>query len=112
MGNPVVYFEIIGTSTASLAQFYGDLFGWQLPATGGPIDYRHVQGAGLPGGIGEEPDGAGRVSVYVQVPDLQAALDQAEQLGGTTLMPPSKVGIAEIALFADPAGNVVGLVKG
>jgi uncharacterized protein len=112
MAHPVVYFEVIGNDASGLFDFYGSLFGWALPANEGPINYRHVEGANLPGGIGEDPDGENRVTVYVQVPDLQVALDQAERLGGTTLMPPSDVGQVSIALFSDPAGNTVGLIKG
>jgi predicted enzyme related to lactoylglutathione lyase len=41
-----------------------------------------------------------------------AALNRAAQLGGATVLPPSEVGSASIALVTDPAGNVVGLVKG
>jgi predicted enzyme related to lactoylglutathione lyase len=111
VANPVVYFEIIGKDAKRLYDFYGGLFGWTLRATGGPVDYRHVEGATLAGGIGEEPDGQPRVSVYVQVPDLQVALDKAEELGGSVLLPPSEMGQVAIALFADPAGNVIGLIK-
>jgi predicted enzyme related to lactoylglutathione lyase len=53
------------------------------------------------------------VTVYVRVPDLQASLDRAEQLGGKTVMPPMHVmeGV-DIALFTDPDGHVMGLLKG
>ncbi|HKG24680.1 MAG TPA: VOC family protein [Thermomicrobiales bacterium] len=112
MANPVVYFEIIGKDANRLYDFYGDNFGWTLPTGDGPVNYRHVEGATLPGGIGEEPDGDSRVTVYVQVPDLQAALDRAGHLGATTLLPLSDVGNVSIALFSDPAGNVVGLLQG
>jgi predicted enzyme related to lactoylglutathione lyase len=46
------------------------------------------------------------------VPDLQAALNKAEKLGGKTLMPPMDVPDGpSIAQFTDPAGNRIGLVK-
>jgi predicted enzyme related to lactoylglutathione lyase len=53
------------------------------------------------------------VTIYVQVPDLQAALDQAVALGGKVLMPPTEIpGVVTLAMFADPEGNVIGLTKG
>jgi predicted enzyme related to lactoylglutathione lyase len=51
--------------------------------------------------------------VYVQVEDLDAALAKAEKLGGKTILPPSQVpGGPKLAMFADPAGNVTGLLLG
>jgi len=51
--------------------------------------------------------------VYAQVDDLQAALERAERLGGKTILPPTEVpGGPKLAMFADPAGNVTGLVLG
>jgi len=41
-------------------------------------------GAGIGGGIGVGPDGYdGHVTFYVEVPDVEAALAQAEILGGS-----------------------------
>ncbi len=43
--------------------------------------------------------------------DPQAALDQAESLGGKTIMPVTTIpDTVTLALFADPEGHVVGLV--
>jgi hypothetical protein len=52
------------------------------------------------------------VTFYVGVPDVGAALADAERLGGTRMMGPDKVmeGV-EIGLFTDPEGRVVGLLK-
>jgi hypothetical protein len=52
------------------------------------------------------------VTVYVEVPDVQKALDRIQSLGGTTLMPPMDVPNGpKIAMFKDPAGNVIGLMR-
>jgi predicted enzyme related to lactoylglutathione lyase len=47
------------------------------------------------------------------VPDLQAALDKAERLGGKSLMPPTEIpeGNVTIAMFSDPEGTTCGLIK-
>jgi predicted enzyme related to lactoylglutathione lyase len=47
------------------------------------------------------------------VPDVGAALEKAESLGGTRMMGPdemSDVGIV-IGLFSDPEGHVIGLMS-
>jgi hypothetical protein len=57
------------------------------------------------------PEGQpGYSTFYVAVPDVESALAQAEQLGGTRLMGPENVmeGLV-IGLFTDPEGNIVGL---
>jgi uncharacterized protein len=114
MGKPVVHFEVVGSDGAALRRFYGELFDWNSQEAPGPMDYGLIDAAdaGIAGGIGGLPDGPGHVTFYVQVPDLQAALDRVEELGGRTVMPPEQAGPAEIAHFADPQGQVVGLVKG
>ena len=55
----------------------------------------------------------GQPMVYVEVPDTEAALARAEELGGTRLMGPDQVmeGLV-IGQFADPEGHVIGVVQG
>ena len=69
---------------------------------------------GIAGGIGAVPDGgSGHVTFYVQVDDVQAALDKAESLGGSSVGPPMELpGGGMIAVFTDPEGHLVGLWKG
>jgi uncharacterized protein len=116
MGAPVVHFEIMGGKGSELETFYRDLFGWRINSNN-PMKYGIVETGGGPGGInggvGPGNDGSNRVSVYAQVEDLRATLDQAERLGGKTILPPTEVpGGPKLALFADPAGNVTGLFFG
>jgi predicted enzyme related to lactoylglutathione lyase len=69
--------------------------------------------SGLGVGIGQEPGGGVRATVFVQVPDLQATLDKAKALGGKVVVEPTEIpGVVTFAQFADPDGNVVGLIKG
>jgi uncharacterized protein len=57
MGQPVVHFEVVGKDGEKLQHYYAELFG-----------------------VG---DYDGHVTFYVEVPDVGAALRQAESLGGT-----------------------------
>ena len=115
--NPVVHFEVLGRDPSALRKFYSEAFGWQLgPADDGPLQYSMVhmkQGSeGIDGGIGKAPQGPGHVTFYIGVDDAEGALKQVEQLGGRTIQPPVQVpGGITFALFADPEGHVVGLVK-
>jgi predicted enzyme related to lactoylglutathione lyase len=114
MPDPVVHFEIVSeTKAKELQEFYSNLFGWTINADN-PYNYGQVNtgaGRGINGGIGPSPSG-NRVTIYTEVEDLQAALDKAESLGGKTLMAPEEIpGAVTMAMFADPDGNVVGLIK-
>jgi uncharacterized protein len=122
MGQPVVHFEVIGKEGEKLRTYYSELFGWEFGDPIGPTNYAVVQrdgntnadGVGIGGGVGTAPEGyGGHVTFYVEVPDIEAAITKAESLGGTRMMGPDKVPDAdiEIALFTDPEGHVIGLVK-
>ena len=112
MGNPVVRFEINSQNPAALHEFYGRLFDWNihvLPDT----DYGSVdtEDGGIGGGIGPA-DGPNQVTFYIEVDDLQGTLTRVELAGGKTVVPVIEVpGVVTFAQFADPDGNVVGLVK-
>jgi uncharacterized protein len=113
---PVVHFEVLGRDPSALRKFYGGAFGWQFgPTDQGPMEYSMVhqkEGGGIDGGIGKAPEGPGHVTFYVGVDDPQAVLDDITRLGGKTIQPPIEVpGGVTFALFADPEGHVVGLVK-
>jgi predicted enzyme related to lactoylglutathione lyase len=120
MGQPVVHFEIMGKDGGALSSFYSDLFGWRIDADN-PMKYGVVprednlnpDGIGIGGGVGQAPAGYhGHVTVYVEVPDVEAALAKAKSLGGTRMMGPEAVmeGL-EIGLFTDPEGHLIGVVK-
>lgn len=114
MASPVVHFEIIGKDAAKTQQFYSSLFGWKIDANN-PMNYGIVDngGQGIDGGVGgSEQGGQPHAMFYVAVPDLQAALDKATGMGATVLMPPTEIpGTVSFAMFADPDGNAIGLVK-
>jgi predicted enzyme related to lactoylglutathione lyase len=116
MGNPVVHFEVIGKDARALQNFYGAIFDWEIGAPQPHLnEYALVQprGGGIGGGIGTGMDDyAGHVTFYVEVPNLEAALEKIHALGGRTLVPPDAIPAGpRIALFADPEGHVVGLVQ-
>ena len=71
-------------------------------------------GIGIGGGVGRGPEGyEGHVTFYVEVPDVEAALAKADELGGSRMMGPHEMqpGLV-IGMFADPERHVVGVVSG
>jgi uncharacterized protein len=121
MGYPVVHFEINTRSPARLRTFYERAFDWKIGADDvdgySPVETEGVcAGTGAPGidgGIGVLDDGDfDFVTFYVQVPDVAAALKEIQALGGEAEGPVIEVpGGVTFAIFRDPAGNRVGLVK-
>ena len=115
MPNPVTWFEIMGQDPIKLQQFYTDTFGWKLsPPVKEMGNYSMLDNAkqGINGGIGANMGGPNRVSVYIEVDDPDAYLAKVNKAGGKTLMPTTTVTpTTTIALFSDPAGNTIGLIK-
>lgn len=123
MGQPVVHFEVIGKDPAGLRGYYGEMFGWEFDtsspvsdAVSEPMNYGFVErnttsdGTGIPGGVGGGTGYESHVIFYVGVPDVEAALQKAESLGGKRLMgPEGKPGVLYVGQFIDPEGNLVGV---
>ena len=112
MVSPVVHWEIGGRDVDALATFYRGLFGWE--ATGFDPDYRLVDlGEGIGGGLMRcRDDMPTYVTIYVAVDDLDAALAKVGELGGVGLVPPTPIpGVGAFALFRDPEGNTIGILR-
>ncbi len=111
MPNPVVHFEIIGVDGGALQRFYGEVFGWSIDATN-PMNYGMVDtgGQGINGGIAS---GAGaRNTFYIEVDDPAAYLKKVSANGGKVVMDVTEIpGAVTMAQFADPEGNLIGIVK-
>ncbi len=110
--NPVVHWELFATDALALARFYEALFGWVLQPLPeiGYVEIDTCAGGGINGGIASVPDGSRQPMFYVSADDLESTLDHVHQAGGTTTLPPLHE-VVTFAQFADPEGNVVGLVK-
>jgi hypothetical protein len=114
MGNPVTHFEIVGADPVALQAFYRDAFGWEVLPAGPTYAMVHPSAdRGINGGVGAAPEGGGsRVTVYIEVEDLNQALARIESLGGSTVFGPADVPNGpSIALFSDPDGHTVGLAQ-
>ena len=113
MGNPVIHFEVVGRDAAGLQNFYGELFDWTIDVHD-ELNYGIVDngGKGINGGVGGTQEGGQpHVTWYVSVPDINATLEKAEQMGGKTVMPRQELPMVTLGLFNDPEGNLIGLVE-
>jgi predicted enzyme related to lactoylglutathione lyase len=117
MANAVVWFEVSGPDPEGTSKFYSELFGWHTEAVPGGEAYIAADthaGKGINGGFAKSQDGQPpSVTFYAEADDLQATLDKAESLGASTVVPVTEVpGIVTFAIFADPQGAAVGVLKG
>jgi predicted enzyme related to lactoylglutathione lyase len=121
MGYPITWFDVNAPDHERSATFYSELFGWHTESMP-EQDYvvidthgRSVEhgGNGINGGLGKTQEGrAPGTIVYAEAPDIQAVLEKAESWGAKTLLPVQETMMVTFALFADPWGNPIGLVKG
>ena len=124
MGQPIVHFEIIGADPNRLRTYYADLFDWTFqgnspvaPEVSRTDSYSFIDrmttpdGTGIPGGIGGGDGFRSRSIFYVGVADVEAALQNAERLGGRRVMGPARNegGGVVVGHFTDPAGNLIGV---
>lgn len=123
MGQPVVHFEIIGNDPSALRSYYAELFGWEFEtgdaateAVSQPGNYGFVDGSttgdgtGINGGVAGGEGYERRGLFYVGVPDVEAALQKAESLGGTRQIGPEGTpGTLVIGQFTDPEGQLIGV---
>jgi uncharacterized protein len=123
MAQPVVHFEVTGKNPEGLREFFRELFDWNFdvptpvakeisaPDSYGFLDLITTEdGTGIRGGIGGGPDYVSHALFYVGVPDVEAALQRAEELGGTRVMGPatSPNGLV-VGHFKDPEGSLIGV---
>src|SRR5512132_2692156 len=112
MANQVVRFEVGAADDQPLVRFYGELFGWDLQAVADGYTLVDTRGgSGINGGIGRSQSGEPWATFYVEVDDLQASLDGVEALGGRTVMPVTELPGMAFAMFDDPDGLLVGLMR-
>jgi uncharacterized protein len=96
------------------AAFYEELFGWQYEEAPGEERYLVIKNAGSNnGGIRAlTPPAPPSWLAYFAVGDLDASLAKLRELGGSVFVGPMDIGMAKIAVVADPQGAVFTLYAG
>jgi uncharacterized protein len=109
----ICYIEMPATDVARSAEFYKNVFGWNIRKRGdGATSFDdtvgEVSGAFV---LGRPPASAPGLLVYIMVDSVEAAV-QAVSANGGEIVQPIGVDAPEItARFRDPAGNVIGLYQ-
>ena len=114
MARPVIHFEIGAKDATKLNEFYRQMFDWSIDTSMPAYGLIAATGdGGIGGGILQtQPDMPPYLTFYVAVDDLAASLKQAESLGGKTVVPPTPIpGVGSFAMFEDPEGHMIGLLK-
>lgn len=108
--------ELGSPDVEASAAFYSDLFGWSTAPMEGDMPYLVVSTAEgrSNGGIRPPmPEGAPPFwLVYFATDHLDGSLAKASEHGGNVLMGDTDIGIAHIAIVADPQGAVFALYAG
>lgn len=112
MTTPIVFFDIAGPRETSLAEFYRDIFGWEIGADGNftasiasPTETPSALMATIRTDVAEKV-------LYLGVEDINATLSEVVERGGKIDQPRFEVpGMVVLGLFEDPAGNRMGLVE-
>ncbi|OGD71157.1 glyoxalase [Candidatus Collierbacteria bacterium RIFCSPHIGHO2_02_FULL_49_10] len=129
--NRVIHFEIHATEPEKLAEFYRQVFGWDIKEWGLPgvkpeNRYWFVVTApegskepGINGGLlvrkGPAPKSGEPVSSFIctiHVPSVDEYLKKIEAAGGTMAVPKMPIpGLAWLAYGKDPEGNIFGIYE-
>ncbi|MEU7896117.1 VOC family protein [Nonomuraea sp. NPDC049152] len=107
------WFDISTPDAPRARRFYQEMFGWRMNVLDETYTLVAGEGGRPAGGIGQAGPGSPYTGIvaYFPVDDVDAALQRAEELGGSrTLDPTSVPGQGRIAVFTDPDGNAVGLL--
>jgi uncharacterized protein len=115
VGQPVMQWQILAKEPAKLAEFYTQLFAWEIKANNA-LNYRMVDTCserGIDGGIWPAPpEGQSMVSLYVEVDNIGAYVSRAIKLGGKIVMPPQTLPDGDqMAIILDVEGIPFGLFK-
>ena len=96
--------------------FYSSLFDWTVePFEGSPQPYLTIKNGDRSNGGIRELDSPGPPPhwlVYFAIDDIDQGIAKVEQLGGTKHAGPIDIGIAKIAVVADPQGAIFALYAG
>jgi predicted enzyme related to lactoylglutathione lyase len=104
------WFNLAAADTAAAIRFYARIFGWKTREKGGVTMWESP--AGTVGSIGPLPEAlsSGAWLPYVAVPDVQASVARAEQLGASVTLPATSTGMGGFfAHLQDPQGAAFGL---
>ena len=111
-----IWHELITSDPVAATKFYADVVGWSAaPAPDAPMPYWLMSAQGEPvAGIMKTMEHASHPGWcgYVGVDDVDATTAKATSLGSKVVAPPTDIpNVGRFAVFNDPQGAVIGLMK-
>ena len=114
MDHTICHFEIPADDPEALAQFYRELFGWDIGRWEGPMEYWYIkaapEGQGVNGGMMRRQHPQQGIMNYIAVESVEEYAKKAESLGAQILMPKTAVGdMGWFAVLLDPQHNCIAI---
>jgi len=113
--NRFTHFELVSDDLEKTAQFYRDVFGWQVQKWEGPVDYWLVTTGdastpGVNGGLMQAEGMSKGTSNTIEVDDIDVAIARVKAHGGEIIFDKDAIpGVGYQAYFKDNVGIIVGL---
>jgi len=106
-----VWHELMTPDTSAAHSFYSKTLGWKTQASDQVPDYSmFVAGNGPLGGSVALPAGAPHWLAYVGTPDIEASVEQAQELGAKLVKEVEEIpGMGKYAVLNDPQGATFAL---
>ena len=101
------WFELHTGAYDDAVSFYRDVFGWDTHVMSDSDEFRYTtlgEGEGALAGIMDDAPEPSGWNVYFEVADVDAALEQVKELGGTVVEPAQDTPYGRLARAADPTG--------
>jgi hypothetical protein len=113
--NRFTHFELVTPDFEKTADFYRQVFGWEIQKWEGPVDYWMVNTGdsstpGINGGLmGQNGPFRGTVNT-IEVDDIDAMISRVKEHGGQMIFEKDVIpGVGYLAYFQDNTGIIVGL---
>jgi uncharacterized protein len=117
MDNRIFWLEMASTDIPGSVKFYQELLGWPI-VRDEEMDYtmtafeRGETGVGFSPVDEEQGVTPGSVLVYVDVPDVDATIARAKELGAPIIVDKTEIPtVGWMAVFGDPGGNRIGVMQ-
>ena len=110
----IIHVELPVSDAAEASKFYRSLFDWQFRTNPeqsyGLLDTGEISAALNP--VSDELNQPGHPLIYVASQNVEADLARAAKLGAEVIVPRTPIpGVGWLGIFADPAGNQIGLLQ-
>jgi predicted enzyme related to lactoylglutathione lyase len=102
----IVHFELPADDTGRAKAFWGSFLGWKFREMEGPMEYHMTEGIEPVGAIYPAQSGERGPVVYFAVDDMDSALGQVGELGGSVELGKQQIpGVGWFARCQDTEGN-------